>query len=175
MRLGHVEVRGGGLAVHAWASDVGLAAVRVGDVPERARTGPIPVEGIELGEPGPLLEGLARALASYLDGRALEWEGSLDLRGVTAFHLQVFEVVRRIPFGTTCTYGQVARELGRPLAVRAVGGALARNPFPIVVPCHRVLREGGKLGGYGCGIEVKQRLLELEAGQTALSLPEPNP
>jgi methylated-DNA-[protein]-cysteine S-methyltransferase len=172
MKLGHVEVHGAGIAVHAWASGVGLAAVRVGEVPAAAAQGPVPVEGIELGEAEPGLVELARALQRYLEGHPLDWSGPLDVRGIPAFDLEVLEAVRRIPFGETRTYGQVARDIGRPLAVRAVGAALSRNPFPIVVPCHRVLREGGKLGGYACGTEAKLRLLELEAGQTELPLPE---
>jgi O-6-methylguanine DNA methyltransferase len=172
MKLGHVEVHGAGIAVHAWASAAGLAAVRVGAVPGAASKGPVPVEGIELGEPGSELVDLARALERYLGGRPLDWSGPLDWRGIPAFHLQVLEAVRRIPFGETRTYGQVARDLGRPPAMRAVGAALSRNPFPIVVPCHRVLREGGQLGGYACGAEAKLRLLELEGGQTELPLPE---
>jgi len=80
--------------------------------------------------------------------------------------------VRDIPFGETRTYGDVARRIGRPGAVRAVGNALHRNPFPLVVPCHRVLREGGGLGGYACGPAMKRRLLAVELGQTELDLGE---
>jgi methylated-DNA-[protein]-cysteine S-methyltransferase len=172
MKLGHVEVRGAGIRVHAWASEEGLAAVRVGDVPAAAVAGCVPVEGIQFGEPGPVLLDLAGALERYLAGSPLDWTGPMDLRGIPPFHRLVHEAVRGIPFGETRSYGQVARALGRPQAVRAVGGALARNPFAIVVPCHRVLREGGGLGGYACGAEAKMRLLQLEGGQTELPLAE---
>ena len=85
----------------------------------------------------------------------------------------MFEAVREIPFGEIRTYGDIAREIGRPGAVRAVGNALHRNPFPLVVPCHRVLREGGGLGGFACGPAMKRRLLAVEHGQTELDLGEP--
>jgi O-6-methylguanine DNA methyltransferase len=171
MRLGHVEARGGGLVVHAWGSDAGLACVHLGDVPDAATgAGRVPVVGIEIGETPAALRELGDALDVYLTGRPLRWDGTLDERGLSDFQRAVFDVVRRIPFGATRTYTTVARSLGRPQAVRAVGNALHRNPFPLVVPCHRVLREGGALGGFACGVEVKRRLLELEAGQAELPL-----
>lgn len=171
MRLGHVEARGGGLAVHAWGGNAGLAAVHLGDVPEvAAGRGRVPVEGVEIVGPDESLAELGAALERYLGGGPLAWEGALDLRGLTEFQCEVFAAVRRIPHGETRSYGQVAREIGRPQAVRAVGNALHRNPFPLVVPCHRVLREGGALGGFACGVEAKRRLLALEAGQGELPL-----
>jgi O-6-methylguanine DNA methyltransferase len=170
MRLGHVEARGGGLTVHAWGSEAGLAAVHVGDVPEEAALrGRFPVRGVEIADPDARLAALAEALGRYLTARGpLEWSGALDLRGVSPFQREVFEAVREIPYAAVLTYGQVARRVGRPRAVRAVGNALHRNPFPLVVPCHRVLREGGALGGFACGVQAKRRLLALEAGQTEL-------
>ena len=74
----------------------------------------------------------------------------------------------RIPYGDVSTYGQVARDIGTPRAARATGNALGANPMPIVVPCHRVLRSGGALGGYGGGVERKKQLLALEQGQLRL-------
>ncbi len=175
MKLTHVTVRGAGIVVHAWCSRAGLVAVRLGAVPDGARVaGERPVDGVEIveaaGEEG---DTLADALRAYLGGRPLDWEGSLDLRGVTDFQRAVFEAVREIPFGEIRTYGDIAREIGRPGAVRAVGNALHRNPFPLVVPCHRVLREGGGLGGFACGPAMKRRLLAVEHGQTELDLGEP--
>jgi methylated-DNA-[protein]-cysteine S-methyltransferase len=98
----------------------------------------------------------------------------LDDADLEPFRRAVYAVTRRIPPGTTATYGDVARALGRPDAAREVGVALARNPFPIVVPCHRVLGAGGKLTGFSApgGLETKRRMLELEGapgfGQQAL-------
>ena len=85
----------------------------------------------------------------------------LDLVG-TPFQLKVWRALRRIPRGQTRTYGQIAREIGHPAAVRAVGTACGANPIAILVPCHRVLRKGGGLGGYFFGAETKQRLLDAE-------------
>jgi methylated-DNA-[protein]-cysteine S-methyltransferase len=173
MKLAHVTVVGADLEVNAWASAVGLAALRVGGVPASGRAGGRPVEGISVEEGATEdLRRLARALGRYLTGAPLDWDGPLDLRGTTAFQRDVFDAVRRIGHGETDTYGGVAAAIGRPAAVRAVGVALKRNPFPIVVPCHRVLRTGGELGGYSAGPIVKRRLLALEAGQTELSWEE---
>jgi O-6-methylguanine DNA methyltransferase len=173
MRLGHVAVRGRGLVVHAWGSDRGLAATRLGEVPDEAtRLGGQPSEGLVIAEPDEPLRELAHALAGYLRGRPLEWDGSIDLRGTSAFQSEVYSEVRRIPYGESATYGEIARRIGRPSSVRAVGNALHRNPLPLVVPCHRVLREGGGLGGFAGGTALKRRLLALERGQIELGLEE---
>jgi len=81
----------------------------------------------------------------------------------TAFQRRVWEELRRIPYGTTRTYTQVARAIGRPSAIRAVARACATNPVSVVVPCHRVVREDGNLAGYRWGIDRKRTLLEREA------------
>lgn len=92
---------------------------------------------------------------------------ALDMRGVPDFHRRVFEIARAIPAGETRTYGSIAIQLGEPGAARAVGQALGRNPFPIVVPCHRVLAAGGKLGGFsgGGGNVTKLKMLGIEGAQ----------
>jgi methylated-DNA-[protein]-cysteine S-methyltransferase len=99
---------------------------------------------------------------------------AIDYRGVGAFERRVYEAARRIPPGETVTYGALAREIGEPDAARAVGQALGRNPFPLVVPCHRVVAAGGKSGGFSApgGISAKMRLLALEGapGTEQLSL-----
>ena len=89
---------------------------------------------------------------------------ALDLSGVPPFHRRVYEVTRAIRPGTTLTYGEVAARLGEPHASRAVGQALGANPFPIIVPCHRVLAAGGKAGGFSAsgGVRTKLRLLQIE-------------
>src|SRR5271169_1732720 len=93
---------------------------------------------------------------------------ALDMDQVPAFHRRVYEVARTIPPGATLSYGELAARLGAPGAARAVGQALGRNPFAIVVPCHRVLAAGGKVGGFSAtgGITTKLRLLALEGGPT---------
>jgi AraC family transcriptional regulator of adaptative response/methylated-DNA-[protein]-cysteine methyltransferase len=85
----------------------------------------------------------------------------VDLR-VTAFQLQVLELLRRIPYGETRSYSQIAEELGRPKAVRAVAQACGANPVPLLIPCHRVVQKDGGLGGYSMGLERKKALLQIE-------------
>ena len=96
----------------------------------------------------------------------------LDMQAVPAFDRQVYEVARTIPFGKTLSYGQIATRLGDVHLARDVGQALARNPVPLVVPCHRVLAAGGKLGGFSArgGVATKQRLLALEQADVSWQL-----
>jgi AraC family transcriptional regulator of adaptative response/methylated-DNA-[protein]-cysteine methyltransferase len=84
----------------------------------------------------------------------------------TDFQLRVWSALRTIPFGSTVTYSEVAEMIGQPLAVRAVANACARNPLPLIIPCHRVVRKNGELGGYGLGMDRKRRLLEQEGSFT---------
>jgi O-6-methylguanine DNA methyltransferase len=100
-------------------------------------------------------------IAEYLHARR-EFDLPLDLRG-TEFQRRVWSAVAGIPYGQTRTYAQIARAIGKPLAVRAVGAANGANPLPLVVPCHRVLGSDGSLTGYGGGLDVKRKLLEMEA------------
>lgn len=99
-------------------------------------------------------------LKCWLEGGRVPWE-LLDLSGLTDFQREVLELVATIPLGETLTYGEVAERLGKPGAARAVGQALKANPFPLIVPCHRVVGSKG-LGGYSSGVELKKRLLEIE-------------
>ncbi|WP_084143388.1 methylated-DNA--[protein]-cysteine S-methyltransferase [Methylocapsa acidiphila] len=102
---------------------------------------------------------------ALLRGEAADFSGvALDLDGAPAFHRRVYEAARAIPRGATASYGEIAARLGAPGAARAVGQALARNPFLLIVPCHRVLGAGGKLGGFSAhgGVATKQRLLAVE-------------
>ncbi len=104
-----------------------------------------------------------RQLDQYFAGRRRRFELELDWRLTKGFRRSVLLATARIPYGTTASYREVATEAGSPKAVRAAGSALAHNPLPILVPCHRVLRSGGELGSYLGGPEAKARLLELEA------------
>ena len=103
----------------------------------------------------------AKQLLEYLEGKRRQFELALDLRG-TAFQLAVWRALCAIPYGETISYAEQARRVGRPHAARAVGAANGANPIAIVVPCHRVVSAGGKLGGYGGGLPLKRRLLALE-------------
>ncbi len=102
-----------------------------------------------------------RQLEEYFAGRRQEFDLPLAPRG-TPFELSVWEELRRIPFGETRSYADIARALGKPAATRAVGRANGANPLPIVVPCHRVIGSNGSLTGFGGGLAAKARLLELE-------------
>ncbi len=106
---------------------------------------------------------LMTRLEGYLDGHRVAFDDVLDPRGATAFQRRVWQAARLIPYGETRSYAWVAQKIGRPSAVRAVGQALANNPWPIIVPCHRVVNNDGRLGGYSGGIAMKQYLLNLEA------------
>jgi len=103
----------------------------------------------------------ARQLGEYFAGRRTEFDLPLALEG-TLFQRRVWDALRQIPYGETISYGELARRIGRPTAVRAVGLANGRNPIGIVVPCHRVVGSDGSLTGYGGGLERKQFLLGFE-------------
>jgi methylated-DNA-[protein]-cysteine S-methyltransferase len=108
------------------------------------------------------LERTRRELEEYFDGSRHAFELELDWSLIGPFGQRVLRVTSAIPYGEVLTYSEVASEAGSPRGSRAAGNALGSNPIPIVIPCHRVLRVGGALGGYGGGIERKRRLLELE-------------
>ena len=103
-----------------------------------------------------------RELDEYFEGSRTRFDLKLDRRLMTGIARDVLAATARVPFGRTTTYGRIAERIGRPRASRAVGNALGSNPIPIVVPCHRVLRTGGNVGGYAGGPERKRRLLRLE-------------
>jgi methylated-DNA-[protein]-cysteine S-methyltransferase len=107
-------------------------------------------------------ERVRRQLEEYFDGARRSFTVGVDLSLVRGFTRKVLEQTARIPFGAVSTYREVATRAGSPRAVRAAGNALGSNPIPIVVPCHRVVRTGGGLGGYTGGLERKVRLLQLE-------------
>jgi methylated-DNA-[protein]-cysteine S-methyltransferase len=107
-----------------------------------------------------------RQLDAYFAGRLRVFDLRLAPAG-TPFQRLVLDALARIPYGTTWSYADVARALGRPLAARAVGAANARNPLPVVIPCHRVIGAGGALTGFGGGIDTKRWLLAHEAAHAA--------
>jgi methylated-DNA-[protein]-cysteine S-methyltransferase len=106
---------------------------------------------------------LTERFKAYFSGKKIIFTDKLDLSTATLFQRRVWESTRLIPFGKTKSYGWVAEQIDKPKAARAVGQALVKNPLPIIVPCHRVLTSDGKLGGFTGGVEIKQRLLGLEA------------
>lgn len=103
-----------------------------------------------------------RQLAEYFAGERKDFDLPLSLSG-TEFQVAVLQALQEIPYGETTSYGAVAKQIGRPKAVRAVGAANGRNPIPIIVPCHRVIGTSGDLTGFGGGLDTKAALLRLEA------------
>lgn len=117
-------------------------------------------------------EGLAEAerqLREYFAGDRSRFELPVDLSALGDFDRRVLDAARKISFGQVVPYAELARRIGKPRASRAVGGALGRNPVAIVVPCHRVVRSDGSLGGYGGGVEYKERLLTIEGREDLLA------
>jgi len=109
-----------------------------------------------------LFADLVERFKVYFAGGKVNFPDELDLSGATPFQHRVWESTRLIPYGETRSYLWVARQIGRPGAVRAVGQALGKNPLSIIVPCHRVIASDGGLGGFGGGVEMKKYLLRLE-------------
>ncbi|MDB5743581.1 MAG: methylated-DNA--protein-cysteine methyltransferase [Polaromonas sp.] len=117
----------------------------------------------------PVLQQTRRQLVAYFAGQRSAFDVPLDLRCGTAFQQAVWQALLAIPQGSVISYGEVSRRIGNPAAVRAVGGAIGRNPVSIIVPCHRVMGASGMLTGYGGGLDRKTALLRLE-GALAESL-----
>jgi len=141
------------------ASDAGLVAILwQDDDPARVRLG----ERIEMAE-HPILIDTERQLEAYFAGEREVFDLPLDMRG-TGFQRQVWDALLTIPFGETRSYVDIARQIGRPSASRAVGAANGRNPVSIVAPCHRVVGSGGALTGFAGGLDAKRYLLDLERG-----------
>ncbi|OIN99957.1 cysteine methyltransferase [Candidatus Desantisbacteria bacterium CG_4_10_14_0_8_um_filter_48_22] len=105
---------------------------------------------------------LKKDLAGYFNGKPADLEYTIDLSGYTPFQSAVFTAARGIPYGETRSYRWIARKIGNPRGARAAGQALKVNLLPLLVPCHRVIEEGGKIGGFSLGIRWKERLLQLE-------------
>jgi methylated-DNA-[protein]-cysteine S-methyltransferase len=139
------------------ASDKGLVAILwEKDSPRRVRLSELAAD-----DQHPVLVKTERQLGEYFSGKRKVFSVALDLRG-THFQKDVWESLLAIPYGETRTYGQLAKQLGNPLASRAVGAANGRNPVSIIVPCHRVIGSSGKLTGFAGGLETKAQLLTLE-------------
>jgi len=122
------------------------------------------------GPPPPPVQRAIDGIVALLSGEAIDLSAvALDMEGVPPFERRVYEVARTIPAGATLAYGDIAARLGAPGEARAVGQALGQNPFPLVVPCHRVLAAGGRVGGFSAngGIATKLRLLSIERARTS--------
>ncbi|MBB2944773.1 methylated-DNA-[protein]-cysteine S-methyltransferase [Actinoplanes lutulentus] len=122
-------------------------------------------------QPGPVAEHpAAQQLSAYFAGELTEFTVPVEMRGGSEFERAVWGEIAKIPYGEMITYGAIATALGDPGAARAVGTACNRNPIPVIVPCHRVVGAGGKMVGFGGGLDRKRKLLELEARVALTSL-----
>lgn len=140
------------------ASDRGLAAILwENDDPKRVRLGVLKEDRTH-----PVLVATERQLQDYFSEKRKKFSVKLDFAG-TDFQKKVWAALLSIPFGATRTYAQIARQVGRPKAVRAVGAANGRNPISILAPCHRVIGSNGKLTGFAGGLQAKAVLLALES------------
>ena len=153
----------------AW-SERGLVALTLPEASEVDALGQLPAGSDSVPEtvPGLDVAALAEKLRRYFEGQVVTFDEPLDPTLGTKFQRRVWAITRGIPRGQTRTYGQVAREAGSPGAARAVGQSMARNPWPVIVPCHRVLGSDGSLTGFGGGVEMKRRMLEMEGAMVAL-------
>jgi methylated-DNA-[protein]-cysteine S-methyltransferase len=127
---------------------------------------PMPIDPRWTSDPG-ALEPVVRQLKEYFSGERRTFAIALAAQG-TPFQRSVWTALQTIPFAAARSYGDIARQIGRPRAYRAVGRANGANPWPIVVPCHRVIGSDRSLTGFGGGVEIKRALLQLEAGYGAL-------
>ena len=142
------------------ASDDGLAGI----LWQKERRGRVRLQLDAEDGRHPVLVETRRQLTEYFAGRRQAFSLKLDFNG-TAFQKQVWNALLTIPFGETRSYGEIARQIGRPAAARAVGAANGKNPVSIVAPCHRVIGSTGTLTGFAGGLEAKARLLALEGAR----------
>ena len=117
---------------------------------------------VSMSQQHPVLNTANQQLQAYFAGHLRQFDLPLDLRGGTVFQQSVWQALLRIPLGETTSYGEISRRIAKPLAIRAVGTAIGRNPISIIVPCHRVVGADGSLTGYAGGLDRKLALLQLE-------------
>ena len=153
-----------GISFKVFASHKGILKIYINDKGTKIKRG----EAIKLQPDDPYMFNVFKQLKEYFNWERKEFDVPLDIRG-TDFQKGVWKELRKIPYGKTISYKELAIKMGGETKSRAVGQANALNPAPIIVPCHRVINADGKLGGYSCGLGVKEKLLELE-GKLSLKL-----
>jgi methylated-DNA-[protein]-cysteine S-methyltransferase len=144
------------------ASDRGLCRISFDPEPEHELEALAKAFGPRVLRSSAPVDRARRELDEYFEGKRHDFDLAVDLTPLPDFQRLVLEELVRVPYGHVDTYGGLAQRIGRPRAARAVGGALNRNPIPIVVPCHRIVGSTGSLVGYAGGLEIKQALLGLE-------------
>lgn len=165
MRYQHFETPLGNCAI-AW-SDKGLTKVSLSAQPNGSDQNSVSMHehGKSINRAPDWVDRAVQSLRACLQGEDVSLDGiQLDWTGVSAFYQNVYSSLRLVERGTTITYGELAHRVGRPGAARAIGVAMAKNKWPIVVPCHRVVATGDQIGGFSApgGVDTKRRLLELE-------------
>ena len=158
MTLAHKDIGSPVGTLRLVASDKGLVAI----LWPNERPGRVPLGPTVEDSAHPVLTQAAAQVTDYFAGRLRAFDVPLDFRG-TDFQRSVWQALLTIPFGETRSYGEIARQIGRPTASRAVGAANGRNPVSIIAPCHRVIGTNGTLTGFAGGLEAKRMLLDLEA------------
>jgi methylated-DNA-[protein]-cysteine S-methyltransferase len=150
--------------IHVAVTDRGLVSLALPNVPEDAFLATLASEiSPRVLELPARLDDIRRELDEYFAGTRRDFDLKLDWRLIrSGFYRSVLRETRRLPYGVTSTYGEIAARAGNPRAARAAGTALATNPIPLVIPCHRITRSGGVVGNYGGGPAMKQSLLEAE-------------
>ncbi len=166
-RAGHPVVRFGSVSspvgpIFVGMTDQGLCDVSFGQPSESAYRGRLQAWSPDVWRDDDGVADATGQLDAYFSGRLTRFTLPVDLRQVTPFTAKVLRAADGVGFGKVTSYGRLARAIGSPGASRAVGGALGRNPVPIVIPCHRVLASGGRLGGFTGGLDTKRALLRLE-------------
>lgn len=149
----------GSISYKTWASPAGI--IEIGIQGQSIVTIKFANKKIDQSEETPLFNQCIRQLEEFFAGKRTEFSLPLSPEG-TDFQKAVWDATSAIPYGETCSYGEVAKAIGRPLASRAVGTALGQNPLCIVVPCHRVLAANGGMGGFAWGLDAKKFLLDVE-------------
>ena len=166
-RMGRPPVRFGSLRtpigrVFVGVSDLGVCDVTFGETNEDRYRNRLARWAPEISRDPDAVGPVLGELDAYFSGRLQRFTVEIDLRTATAFTARALTATRTIPFGRLLSYGDIAHRIGAPGASRAVGGALGRNPVPIMVPCHRVVAQGGRLGGFTGGLDTKRALLRIE-------------
>ncbi len=131
----------------------------------------VPAGAVELVQGGGYIPQAIKELEEYFRGERTVFTVPADVRG-TPFQQRVWQALVDIPYGTVCSYKDIAERIGSPKAVRAVGGANNRNPLPVIVPCHRVVGAAGHMVGYGGGLPIKETLLRLEGAAVRYTIPQ---
>lgn len=163
MQTGCVSTRFGWVAFAA--SPKGVIKVTLPARSERAALRNLHLASSDNSPPNPLpcLKSVRKMLSAYFEGEPVDFHAiPLDRSKASRFQLIVWKITARIPYGKTISYAELARRAGSPSAARAVGQCMARNPFPILIPCHRVIGSSGSLRGFGGGLRMKRALLKME-------------